>query len=95
MNTHRLTASEAYAYVTLESYIITAGEFESIETSHQGLSLGVLFPLAKYRGICCAAVFIGHHIFILQIVLHSLGDAVARKSAVNSCNIVTFVFIVY
>lgn len=33
-STHRLTASEAYAYIALESYIIAAGELERVKTSH-------------------------------------------------------------
>lgn len=33
-STHRLTASEAHSYVTLESYIVAAGELERVKASH-------------------------------------------------------------
>lgn len=80
---YRLTASKAYAYVTLESDVVAAGELERVETSHQRLGLGVLFPLPEYRWIRRAAVLVCYHILVLQVVLHGLGDAVARESTIN------------
>lgn len=81
--TYRLALSKANPDVTLEPYIVTARELESIETSLQALRIRVVVPFAKYRWISGTTILIRNQIFILNHIFHGLRNATSGKATID------------
>lgn len=82
-STYRLALSKANPDITLEPYVITTRELESIKTSLQALRVGIVVPFAKYRWICGTTILIRDQIFILNHIFHSFCNATSGEATVN------------
>lgn len=88
--TYGLTASKANSNIALESYIVWAGEFESIKFCSEWLRFRIMLPFAKYRWIRSAAILVSHYVLIFDIVVQRFGNTAPGKAAINTCNLGKF-----
>lgn len=81
----RLAPAEAHPDVALEAYVVARWELERVEAGQQTVGFRLVLPVAEDARFCGAPIFVRDDIFVLNAVLHGLGDAASCKTAVDCC----------